>query len=145
MGSPRLLSRQDDAPGAGEEAGTQRGLGTLPSTPHSQEAPGLCGSGGPLPCILLPPHLQIFSPLRLPPVGLWGGDPSEFPNSHRARHPLNSEPLPLPRRPFIPVPQPAGHPGSLASQQGLAKNCFLHISRQHGRVIAGKLRRFADK
>ena len=95
------------------------------------------------------PHLRIFSPLRLPPVGKWGGDPSESPDSHRARHPLNSEPLPLPRCPFILVPQPAGNHGSLASPQGLAKKktpkqCFLHFPRQHGGVIARRLRRFAD-
>ncbi|CAN0235335.1 unnamed protein product [Rangifer tarandus platyrhynchus] len=110
--------------GRGKRLALKRGLGTLPFTPHSQEALGLCRSGGPLlrvPASFSCPHLQIFSPLRLPPVGLWGGDPLESPDSHRARHPLNSERLPLPRCPFILVPQPAGHHGSLASPQGLAK------------------------
>ena len=152
LGSPRQFSRQDAAAGTGEEAGTHRGLGILPFTPHSQEALGLCRSGGPLlrvPASFSCPHLRIFSPLRLPPVGKWGGDPSESPDSHRARHPLNSEPLPLPRCPFILVPQPAGNHGSLASPHGLAKKktpkqCFLHFPRQHGGVIARRLRRFAD-
>lgn len=73
--------------GEGRGAGTQRALGTVPSSSPAGQLWASVDLGVPYPAPSSHPHLLTISPLRPPPDQLWGGDPPEIPKTPQSQTP----------------------------------------------------------